>query len=450
MSEHTIEDLVEDGIRLALASPLSPSAKRDLARELYAFQALYDTSDTRGRLAAELESIGYDEARPARPRPWLDLVADIARLADGAGDRQLVRGWLGALAAGIDEWTLIDADWPPDFPAFAESPSALAIRETATRCDVFARQERSRYGKLPTYRALAQGYEALDPRTIDRRTMLRFLLDHKAEPARIRADYDKERARIAAMASSALFDLPALVEARGAFRLVGREKLDDRHVFAFETGPVSADPDAFRMLLVLEHLQPFNTLHMFKAVRSPLLARWQGKHFTQGDADVHFRRGMLHFIPRERLDAQKHLDAMGWRYRMDQSARVLGQRIDSMLALSGFGRRMDEFYAVPLGRRIDEEGFDAMAGERLQRLERFGFFADEVDILFACACRSWDRGTEPKAEIAGIEEHLAHIRPDAPGRGDRVAALRALRSGPAFAPALARFPYRRHEEAFAL
>ena len=452
MSEHAIEDLVEDSVRLLVRAPMEATARCALIGELYAFQDLYDTSDTRGRLANELASIGYDDKTHdrVRPRPWPEIVADVVLIADGAGERQLVHHWLGAFAAGIDELTLIDDGLPEDFPAFRERPSVNALRDAAIRHDVHRWRGKTGYVRLPTYRSIADGYDKLDPQTVDRRTMLRLLLDHKNDPDRIEANYAKERKRIALMDTSALFDLPAMVEARGPFRFVGRSKDIEDHVFVFEAGPEPDDPDASRILLVLSHMPGFNTIAMEKAVRSGLLARWQAKTFGGDDTAVHFEREVTYFVPHDQLEAEKHLNTMGWRYRMDQSAKVLGQRLDAMLALWGYGRTMEEFYRTPLAERIDAEGFAGMAEQRLTRLERFGFFSDEVDMLFACACRSWDRGVPPEAEIAAIEEHLRHIRPGALGRSERIAMLERLRAGPAFPLELQRFPYRRHEETFPL
>lgn len=59
MSDHAVEDLVEDSIRAVLASDLEAAAQRRLISELYGFQNRFDTSDTTGRLRDELQALGY-------------------------------------------------------------------------------------------------------------------------------------------------------------------------------------------------------------------------------------------------------------------------------------------------------------------------------------------------------------------------------------------------------
>lgn len=448
MSDHRIEDLVEDSVRLALSSDRTAAGKRALIADLYRFQALFDTSDTLGRLASELAAIDYDADDPGSDRPLLSVIAEIMALADQADERQLVRDWLAVTATEIDELTLIDETLPEDFAAFQASADAIAVREIAARRAAQGWRGLSSYITLPSWPGLSREYQRFDPETIERRSMLRFLLDHRADADQIAADYAKDKARLSRPDASALAQLPALVEARGDFRLVGHAVKDGKQTFAFETGEPPADPDAARIHLVIEHDRGLGVLYPSFGVRSGLLERWRGEGFAPDDAGMHFSESVIGFAPADRLQADKALDGMGWKWRKEQSAKLLAQRLDAILAYWPHATALRRFYAEPLARRIDKEGFEGLASKRIDRVNKFGFFANEVDMLFACACRAWDRGETPTAEIAAIRQQLSHIRPEV--REDRVACLERLQTGPAFPARLGRFPLRRHEESWPL
>ena len=130
MSQHDIEDLVEDSIRSVLASDHDNAAKRRLAARLYRFQYLFDTSDTYGRLKPQLEAIGFVEDQADEPPlPLLDAVAAVIASDD---DRTLVHDWVGLLARSIDDGDARD-EVPAAFSELAQDASALAIRAAAVR-----------------------------------------------------------------------------------------------------------------------------------------------------------------------------------------------------------------------------------------------------------------------------------------------------------------------------
>ena len=130
MSQHDIEDLVEDSIRSVLASDHDNAAKRRLAARLYRFQYLFDTSDTYGRLKPQLEAIGFVEDQADEPPlPLLDAVAAVIASDDR---RTLVHDWVGLLARSIDDGDARD-EVPAAFSELAQDASALAIRAAAVR-----------------------------------------------------------------------------------------------------------------------------------------------------------------------------------------------------------------------------------------------------------------------------------------------------------------------------
>ncbi|WP_420138975.1 hypothetical protein [Sphingomonas sp.] len=445
MSEHHVEDLVESSVRLLLGADLAVDAKRGLAHDLYRLQAQFDTSDTSGRLGPELEAIGYDPDAQSSARPLLAIAADMIALADQAGDRQLVRDWLALLINGIDDTTLIDDTLPEDFHAFQALPEAVAIRTIAGR-----RQELGWRGldaaiPLPSWTGIARDYDRFAPADMDRRSMLRFLLDHRADAAKIAAEFDKDKQRIARSADT-LASLPAMVAARGPFRCIADATSGSKRSFAFEAGDPPADADAARFHLIIDHDADLNVLYPWFGVRSGLIERWQGSTPAFDDAGMHFRESMIGFVPGDLLKADTQLSGTGWRWRRDQSAALLEKRLDAILGYWPHAAALERFYAKPLAARIDEEGFELMASKRVERFNAYGFFVNDVDILFACACRAWDRGTRPTAEIAAIRDWLAHVPPDK--RADRVSCLKRLETGPAFPRELSRWPIRRLDERF--
>ena len=448
MSEHHIEDLVEDSVRLLLAADLSDDTKRRLARDLYHVQAQFDISDTLGRLRPELDAIGYDPDARSANRALLAIVADIMALADAADDRQLVRDWLAVLVTGIDETTLIDDTLPEDFGAFRQRPEAIAIREIAGRHMPGGWRGLDAALPLPTWSGIAAEYDRFAVRDMDRRSMLRFLLDHRADATRIAADFDKDRARVARIADTALERLPDIVARYGAFRCIADATDGHKRIFAFAVGDPSADSDAARFHLVIEHNRDLNVLYPLFGVRSGLIERWQGHEPGFDDATMHFSESMIGFAPSALLEADKQLGGTGWRWRLDQSAALLEKRVAAIVGYWPHAAALERFYTKPLGERIDEEGFETMAHRRIERANAYGFFVNEVDMLFACACRSWDRGMKPTAEIAAIRDWLAHVQPDK--RADRVACLARLEDGPSFPETLGRWPLRRQDTAFPL
>lgn len=448
MSDHRIEDLVEDSIRLTLRSRLSDAEKRQLVRDLYVFQNLFDTSKTIGRVKPELDAIGYDPEMPAGDQPFLATIAAVVALADAASDRQLMHHWLGVLASEINELTLIDGRLPEDFPAFRQRAEAIAIRAAAIRHDVRNWRDRRGYVPLPSWTTIARDYERSDPETIDRRSMLRFLLDHRADPDGIAADYEKDKARAARIAKSVLPELPAMVAARGDFRLVTHSVASKDNIFVFQIGEKPPDADGARFYLLVEHHRSNDVLYPRFGVRSGLIERWQGRGFAADDVTMHFRISLSFFAPQAELEADLQFNGLGWPWRLNQSAKLLSQRLDSIVRHWSHAERLMAFYAKPLAQRIDEEGFETMARERSTRKEQFGYFTNEVDMLFACACRAWDRGERPSTEIAAIRDWLAHIHPS--GRADRGACLARLDAGPAFPAVVETLALRRYDTPFPL
>lgn len=450
MSDHRIEDLVEDSVRLVLQSPMPDIEKRPLIADLFEFQAMFDTSDTVGRVKPQLAAIGYRGEGDATGRPVLALVSAIIALADGVDGVRLIHDWLAVFSRAVHELELGENAYPRDFGAFRQSPEAITIRETALRRDVRGYKSGRGAIKMPSWNAIGSGYQKLDPTTCDRYAILRFLLDHKVDVDTIVAEYDKtlERARRAAVVVAQIREM---VEAHAAFHYVGQSAGRNERTFIFEitepgTDP-STDPEGCRFYLSLKQDSGWNLLSPQIGLRSGMMARWQGRTFDADDDALHFSRPLTALIPETELEADKGFDGIGWAWKPGQSAKLLGERINAIAGHWHHTKKFVTFYSRPsLADRLDKEGLALMASKRRERRSSVGYFANEVDMLFALACRRWDRGERPDEEIAAIHDWLRHIHPD--GRFDRVEQLEKLKHGPAFPADVETMPLKRFEEPF--
>lgn len=446
MSDHRIEDIVEESVRLVLAGDKPETEKRLLVADLYIFQMLFDTSDTYGRLKPELDAIGYAEDMDGSGKPNLGVIAEIMALADEAGDRSLIHDWLAVLVGEIDDTTLIDETLPADFAAFVQRPDAVAIRAIAMRHDVhgFKRGQ----VKLPAWLGMARRYDKLDEATMDRRAMLRFLLDRKADATTIAADFAADRAK-AEQRVAVLAQVIDLVPARGDFRYVGRTKRWGDRIFIFEAGPPPADEDGPQFYLLMEHHSGINAFFPRIGMRSGLIGRWQERRFGADDQTMHFAQPLPMLVPDKALRADPAFGGIGWKWTLDQSAKLLEECVAAIIGHWPQVKKLVTFYSRPtLAQRLDEESLATMMDKRDDRRARYGYLTNEVDMLFALACRRWDRGEKPVGEIAAIREQLLHIHPD--GRGDRVECLARLEQGPAFPAELRTGKLRYYEETFPL
>src|SRR5690606_33508770 len=108
MSMHEIEDLVEQSVRLVLASDGARDHKVATIGQLYAVQAWFDTSDTTGRLAEDLQAIGYVDAAPPRRVALLRLAADMMQAGNAADRVEIAQGWLALALTAITDLDLTD------------------------------------------------------------------------------------------------------------------------------------------------------------------------------------------------------------------------------------------------------------------------------------------------------------------------------------------------------
>lgn len=447
MSQHNIEDLIEDTIRLVLTTGQGLAEQCAVIADLYSVQAWFDTSQTTGRLQAELQALGYFTA-PPRPRPaLLPLAAQIMQAAETADRPDLVYDWLALTVESLDSFGL-GPDMPPNFATLLADGFGTQMRAVADRCDIFKKRPRDRRMRLQSWSDLKDGYGSLDADTLDLRLILRFFSDPKATPETVLAAHAKETAQIASLADAPVFTLPERVLARTDLAYLGAEHDRQDRRFVFATAAMAPAPTACRLFFIIEHDANLNLLTCEVRVQSGALLAWQGTPPPAYNPDhssaTHFRLNYVHLIPSADLQADALFDAFGgWKFKITQSAKVLDARLDAILSHWAHIEPMRAFHAVPLPDRLANHSPKAMEKQRKDLRGSVGFFMNDIELLFAYACTNWEQGKRPDAVIAQIRAALDSVHPDYPAKSAWLTALAALETGPSYprAPPMM-MPYR--------
>lgn len=441
---HEIEDLVEDSVRLVLASDRPRDDKLAAIGDLYGVQAWFDTSDTTGRLADELGAIGYVDAPPQRPVALLRLAADMMEAADAAGRVEIAQGWLALALRAITELELTD-QIPATFDAMLVEGDGPRMRALALQGGLHSRWRKDFFMRVPSWGSNRTLFAALDPDRLERRFILRFLSDAKADDATIRAAYAAEKARIDAMADLPLFTLPERVPRLAPLVYLGLDTRGQYRSFVFADSREPPARDASRVFVVVEHSNDLNMLTFEAYVQSGLLLAWQDDAGSDRVAATHFRLNAAMLVPERALDADKDYNPFGgWPFRLDQSARVLDRKLAAMFGHWKHVENVRAFHRTPLDRLLKGATPEAMEKRRRDLRGKYGFFLNDIELLFAYACLEWDNG-RPDVLIARIEDGLRFVADLYPLKPAWQEGLRRLREGPWFPPTTEKFPYKRIE-----
>lgn len=444
MSMHEIEDLVEDSVRLVLADDRPRDDKLAAIGDLYGVQGWFDTGDTTGRLADELGAIGYVDVWPRRPVALLRLAADMMEAADAAGRVEIAQGWLALALRAITELELTD-QIPATFDAMLAQGDGTRMRALALRGGLHSRWRKDFFMRVPSWGSNRTLFAPLDPERLERRFILRFLSDAKADDAAIRAAYAAEKARIDAMADLPLFTLPERVPRLAPLVYLGLDTRGQYRSFVFADSREPPARDASRVFVVVEHSNDLNMLALEVYVQSGLLLAWQDGADSDRVAAAHFRLNVAMLVPEAALDADKDYNPFGgWPFRLDQSAKALDARLAAIFSHWEHVERVRQFHRTPLDRLLRGATPEAMEKRRRDLRGKHGFFLNDIELLFAYACLEWDNG-RPDALIARIEDELRFVVDLYPLKPVWVEGLRRLREGPWFPPTTEKFPYKRIE-----
>lgn len=442
MSMHEIEDLVEESVRLVLAGDLPRDEKCARIGELYSVQAWFDTSDTRGRLADDLGTIGYVDAPLSRPVPLLRLAADMMEGGDAAGRADIVQGWLALALRAITELELTD-QIPATFSGMLADGDGRRMREIALRGGLHSRWRKEFFMRAPSWGSNKTLFAPLDPDRLERRFILRFLSDAKADEATIRKSYAAEKAKIEGMASLPFFTLPERVPGLAPLVNLGFETRGQYRRFIFADSPEPPTREKSRVFVVIEHANDLNMMTLEVYVQSGLLLAWQDDAGANSIAATHFRLNVAMLVPEDELQADKGYNPFGgWPFRLDQSAKALDERLAAILSHWKHVERVRKFHETPLESLLQASTPAEMEKRRTDLRGEYGFFLNDIELLFAYACLEWRHG-RPDAMIARIENALGRVVDLYPLKPAWENGLPLLRDGPWFPPTTEKFPYRR-------
>lgn len=448
MSMHEVEDLVEESVRLALASDRSRDEKIAMIGELYAVQGWFDTSDTTGRLADELRAIGYVDAASPPRIALLRLAADMMEEADAADRVEIAQGWLALALRAITDLDLTE-EIPATFDAMLAEGDGPRMRAVALKGGLHGRWRKDFFMRVPLWASNKTLFAPLDPDRLERRFILRFLSDAKAGEETIRADYEAEKARIDGLAALPLFTLAERVPRLAPLFYLGLETAGQYRRFVFADGAGKPARDRSRLFVVMEHSNDLGLLTFEVRVQSGLLLAWQDGDGGDRITDTHFRLNAAMLIPEQERAVDKQYNSFGgWSFKLTQSAKTLDARLAAIFGHWKHVERVRKFHETPLDRLLAEEIPEAMEQRRRDLRGEYGFFLNDIELLFAYACLEWEKtGRRPDALIARIENELRFVADLYPLKRAWKEGLQVLRERPWFPPTTENFPYKRLETA---
>ncbi len=409
MSDHAGEDLVEDSIRAVLASDLPAAEQRRLIGQLYGFQNLFDTSDTSGRLAQELQALGYAGAGEATAGPALPLVARLMALAEAQGNIELAHDWLAMLQRGLDEGDLL-GDLPPDYASLLHDDAANTIRRIALRQELARRKFGDRHLALRSWAALRPFVQPTDAAGIERVAMLRWFSDFKTDPEKIEAQRQKQikaATRAADSPFQRLPDLPDLLPPELRLIRVIERYGDPGFLFDLDAPD---QPDGGRVLFHIEAARGLGCLTGAFWVISGQIARWQGLDPEAAGMPVHFKYNFFLKQPESHIAESRWIHPMGgWTYQLSQPEKALRGAVQDMFLHWKLAAPLRRHHRQALGQKVLSGGLDKVLAGAVRLGNRYGFFRTDIEVMFACACHAMEQGEDAGPAIDRIAARLETI-----------------------------------------
>lgn len=406
MSMHEIEDLVEDTVRLVLASERPAQEKRRLISNLYRFQAWFDTGETTGRLQEALQALGYFEQESYDTIPVFSLAATIMRDASERGDRQLVHHWLAAVTQALADLDIGD-ERPQTFEDMLAAGDAAVIRQAARDHRVLRYSGRDAYMRLTPWRYHKDTLPELDAAGIERKYQIRYLADLDTDEEKIRADCEKARRTLADIENGPLSRIPDLVGEMAGHAFLATERQRHYRHFVFAVGAPPADPEGASFYLIITHDPSMSFIRAQLAVQHGLLCRWQERGFGPRLEDMHFYANIAGYFPEQAFLQDRDLDSMGgWQYKIGQSEGLLKKRLASLFRHWPHAEPFFDFHRKPLRALLQGNDLDVLEKQRRELRMAGGFFVNDIELMFAYACLDWERGRKPSALLDRIRGRL--------------------------------------------
>lgn len=411
MSQHAIEDLVENTIHLVDRSALDGARKAEMIHGLLDLQARYDTSltwfrlpdvllrhgvlvrapvealtDTRLRAqalaadapgwlgheddAAYLEWEGqarvlYRQADTGHALPLPTLFHAVLMLADQADDTDLFTDWYALLVNGWLDDTFTAADSiAPTLDGLLASDDLQAIRTLA------ARRGLKRRRGVPDDLALPRLTDSIEQGEVERSAGLRFFLEPKRKPAALLAARDKARVQQARVREV----IPALVEQQlgSALQAAGWSPVPTDTALQWRW---IRERDDSRQFLWATHDATLGVLMVQVGLQHAQLLAWQQRAATTQLHDLHFQDVAAGFLGQRILDSKDIGAFGGWVLDPADSDAQLRAALDRLAA------------ALPA---LDTHYFDCIARQFPESL-----FARDVDTLLHLLEEGDDNGVVP-------------------------------------------------------
>ena len=319
------------------------------------------------------------------------------------------------------------------------------MRALALQGGLHSRWRKDFFMRVPSWASNRTLFAPLDPDRLEKRFILRFLSDAKADEATIRAAYAAEKAKIDGMADLPLFTLPERVLRLAPLVYLGLDTKGQYRSFVFADSREPPARDASRVFVVVGHSNDLNLLTLEVYVQSGLLLALQDNADSDSIAATHFCLNVAMLVPKRALDADKDYNPFGgWPFRLDQSAKALDARLAAIFGHWEHVERVRTFHRTPLDRLLKDSTPETMEERRRDLRGKCGFFLNDIELLFAYACLEWKKG-RPDALIARIEDELRFVADLYPLKPIWQDGLRLLREGPWLPPTTERFPYKRLE-----
>ena len=438
MSQHDVEDLVEESVRAVLNGGADTQQQRDVIAQLYFVQSWFDTSDTFGRLRDELAAIKFDRNAIPAAADILTLIPEFIAIVPENDRQYLLNQWLAFLGKNISEATLAE-DWSSSFADFSIDPRAIALRELAQSLEAHKFKGRGAF-KLRAWKNYVLSLRVSGERDLQDYYIIRFLLDLNTPLDRITAAYQKQRQKNDIIATGALTRLGEIVAERDGFTFISHEKVRMSQKWLFEIESL-VQPTNARFYFSIEHEMDLSILSAKILVSSNTLERWQ--NVNHESELYHFSHSYFQLLSRKVINEDNSIHHWGgWKCNGWDSEKLLRKRLDSMLSHWQRTKPVFKFHSMPLEQRLDESNIVALESDRKKLRDKYGFFVTDIALMFAYACRSWEQGEKPDALIAQIREQLTHVHDQYDLKPAWNTALERLETGIAYPVGHAPFPYR--------
>jgi hypothetical protein len=440
MSQHAIEDLVENTIHLVDRSTLDGARQAEMIHGLLDLQARYDTSliwfrlpdvllrhgvlvrtpaqaltdtalraqalaaDAPGWLgheddAAYLEWEGqarvlYRQAKAGTSLPVSKLFRDVLALADEADDTDLFTDWYALLANGwLDDTFTAEDGIAATLDGLLASDDLQAIRALA------ARRGLKRRRGVPEALALPRSNDSIEQGDVERSAVLRFFLEPKRKPAALLTARDKARAQQARVREV----IPALIEQHlgSALHAPGWSPVPTDTAFQWRW---TRERDDSRQFLWATHDAKLGVLMVQAGLQHAQLLAWQQRAATTQLHDLHFQDIAAGFLGQHILHSKDIGAFGGWVLNPADSDAQLHAALDRLAA------------ALPA---LDTNYFDFITRQFSESL-----FARNVDTLLHLLEEGDDDGAVPPYVLFDSPDSLLlafvfhHLQ-----RGDEAAAM---------------------------